>query len=41
MTSPGGTTLEGLGVLKERGMHAAVVAAVRAATERSIELGKT
>ena len=40
VTSPGGTTLEGLAVLKEQGMREAVVDAVRAATERSIELGK-
>jgi pyrroline-5-carboxylate reductase len=40
VTSPGGTTLEGLAVLKEQGVREAVVEAVRAATERSIELGK-
>jgi len=40
VTSPGGTTIEGLGVLKEWGVRTAVIEAVRAATERSIELGK-
>ena len=40
VTSPGGTTLAGLGVLEERGVRAAIRAAVRAATERSVELGR-
>ena len=39
VTSPGGTTAAGLGVLAERGVDEAVMAAVRAATARSVELG--
>ncbi len=40
VTSPGGTTLAGLKVLEEKQMQATLIAAVEAATKRSIELGK-
>jgi pyrroline-5-carboxylate reductase len=40
VTSPGGTTLAGLGVLRERGFGETVTGAVKAATRRSIELGQ-
>lgn len=40
VTSPGGTTLAGLGVLQERGFSEAIREAVRAATRRSVELGQ-
>lgn len=39
VTSPGGTTAAGLQVLEDRGVRAALLAAVAAATERSRQLG--
>ncbi|HSJ92151.1 MAG TPA: pyrroline-5-carboxylate reductase [Ilumatobacter sp.] len=39
VTSPGGTTAAGVGVLEERAVRAALIGAVRAATDRSRELG--
>ena len=39
VTSPGGTTIEGLHELEKGGMRAAIMNAVRAATERSRKLG--
>jgi pyrroline-5-carboxylate reductase len=39
VTSPGGTTVAGLGVLRERGFSETVSEAVKAATRRSAELG--
>jgi pyrroline-5-carboxylate reductase len=41
VTSPGGTTIEGLHELEKGGMRGAVMNAVRAATERSRKLGQS
>lgn len=41
VTSPGGTTLAGLKALEENNFARTVVAAVRAAADRSVELGKS
>ena len=40
VTTPAGTTAAGLGALEHGGLRATVAAAVRAASERSIELGR-
>ena len=40
VTSPGGTTAAGLYVLESRGLRAAFLDAVKAATARSRELGQ-
>lgn len=40
VASPAGTTIAGLHVLEERGVRAALMAAVKAASQRSQELGK-
>ena len=41
VTSPGGTTAAGLGVFAERGYRSIVADVVAAATERSLELGRS
>jgi pyrroline-5-carboxylate reductase len=40
ITSPGGTTVQGLAVLERKGLRGALMDAVAAATQRSKELGK-
>lgn len=40
VTSPGGTTIAGLHKLEEKGLRDALISAVQAATERSVQLGK-
>jgi pyrroline-5-carboxylate reductase len=40
VASPGGTTIRGLQALEEHGVRGGLMAAVQAATERSVELGR-
>jgi pyrroline-5-carboxylate reductase len=40
VTSPGGTTIEGLHELERAGVRGALISAVRAATEKSKKLGQ-
>lgn len=40
VASPGGTTIYGIDALEENGFRNAIIKAVKAATERSIEMGK-
>ena len=41
ITSPAGTTIAGLHKLEEKGLRDALISAVQAATERSVELGRS
>jgi len=41
VTSPGGTTIEGLHELEKAGVRGALISAVRAATDKSRKLGQT
>ena len=41
VTSPGGTTIEGLHELEKGKLRATVISAVRAATEKSKKLGQS